>query len=56
MGVVKILFVMWYYQPLWLAHNKTGNCHYSLVSSPGSQVIRDLLDFLITEDLKIRSR
>ena len=44
MGVVDILFVMWYYQPLWLAHNKTGNCHYSLVSSPGSQVIWDLLD------------
>ena len=44
MGVIEILFVMWYYQPLWLAHNKTGNCHYSLVSSPGSQVIRDLLE------------
>ena len=29
----------WILQPLALEHNKTGNCHYSLVSSPGSQVL-----------------
>ena len=35
---------IWILQPLALEHNKTGNCHYSLVSSPGSQVLSDFIE------------
>ena len=35
----QVIIFEFYLQPLALEHNKTGSCHYSLVSSPGSQVL-----------------